>query len=62
VSSDLRVKVVHVTPPIPIPDWLREDLGLPPAEPEPTPVEKALAILAPHLDAEPLYQPPSPTT
>ena len=27
---------------------------------EPTPVEKALAILAPHLGREPLYQPQPP--
>ena len=35
------------------------DWGLidPAAEPEPTPVDRALAILAPYLADEPLYRP-----
>jgi transposase len=53
-SPDLHVKVL--SPTIPMPEWLRIDLGLPPAEPEPTPIERALAILAPHLATEPLYR------
>lgn len=51
----LPLRVVHHSPGIPIPDWLREDLGLPPAPPEPTPIERALDILAPHLAEQPLY-------
>jgi hypothetical protein len=57
LNADLQVRVIGTTPPIPIPQWLYEDLGLEPPTPEPTPQEKALAILAPHLAWEPLYQP-----
>lgn len=52
--TGLHVKVL--TPLIPMPEWLRIDLGLPPPEPEPTPIERALDILRPHLTREPLYQ------
>ncbi|MDI9885937.1 hypothetical protein QMZ92_16505 [Streptomyces sp. HNM0645] len=54
-----HIKVIHMSPPIPMPEWLRIDLGLPEPDPEPTPIERALAILQPHLDDEPLYQPPT---
>jgi hypothetical protein len=37
-------------------DWGLVDPAAP-SEPEPTPAEKALAILAPHLATEPLYRP-----
>lgn len=54
-GPELRIRVVHASPPIPVPEWLRIDLGLPEPAPLPTPAERALAILAPHLAHEPLY-------
>jgi hypothetical protein len=46
---------------VPVPGVLAVDWGLVdpdnPLPPEPTPVEKALAILTPHLDDESLYRP-----
>jgi hypothetical protein len=40
-----------------MPDWLREDLGLPAPTPEPTPKEKALEILDSELKNIPGYVP-----
>lgn len=54
LPPELHVKVM--SPSIPMPEWLRIDLGLPPPEPEWTPTERALDILRPHLAREPLYQ------
>jgi hypothetical protein len=46
----------------PIPYELALDWGLIPPDtpPPPTPVERALAILAPHLANDPLYRPTAP--
>jgi hypothetical protein len=48
------IKVIRVSPPLLMPVELAIDYGLVPAEPEPTPIERALAILAPHLQGSPL--------
>lgn len=53
--SDLMVSVVYATPPLSPPDWWFLDNGLPIPPPEPTPAEKAWAILEPHLADVPLY-------
>lgn len=52
----LLVKVVGPAP-IPMPEWLREDLGLPAPDPEPTPDDRAFAVVEPHLSALALYKP-----
>lgn len=53
----LMVTIVHTTPPLHPGDWWYLDNGLPIPPPEPTPAERAFAILAPHLDDIPLYRP-----
>lgn len=53
IEPKLHVKVVG--PGIAMPEWLREDLGLPAAVPEPTPEEKALEVLEPELKKIPGY-------
>lgn len=52
------IKVIDLTPPLIVSREVAEELGYTiAAGPRPgTPIEKALAILAPHLDGEPLYR------
>jgi len=59
VEPRLLVKVVGPAP-TPMPEWLREDLGLPVPDPEPTPGERAFAVVEPHLSALALYKPDTP--
>lgn len=56
MGEELPLKVIHVSPPIYPGDWWFIDNGLPIPPPEPTPIERALAILAPHLHDQPLYR------
>lgn len=55
MSDGLKAKVVGA--PVPMPEWLREDLGLPDAPPEPAPGEQAFAVIEPHLSSLALYKP-----
>ncbi|SOD80081.1 hypothetical protein SAMN06272781_6858 [Streptomyces sp. 1222.2] len=57
MAEPLILKVIHASPPIYPGDWWFIDNGLPAPRPEPTPIERALSILAPHLADEPLYRP-----
>ena len=56
-EPELLLKVIQASPPIYPGDWWFIDNGLPIPPPEPTPAERAFAILAPHLRDEPLYRP-----
>lgn len=53
------IKVIDLTPPIIVSREVADDLGFTIATGPrpPTPIERALAILAPHLRREPLYRP-----
>jgi hypothetical protein len=55
VEPRLLVKVVGPAP-MPMPEWLREDLGLPAPDPEPTTGERAFAVVEPHPGALALYK------
>lgn len=57
MGEELLLKVIHASPPIYPGDWWFIDNGLPIPPPEPTPAERALAILEPHLHDVPLYRP-----
>jgi len=56
-QPELTLKVITASPPIHPGDWWYLDNGLPVPPPEPTPAERAIAILEPHLAAITLYQP-----
>jgi hypothetical protein len=56
MTEQPTIKVILASPPIYPGDWWFIDNGLPIPPPEPTPIELALAILAPHLRNEPLYR------
>jgi hypothetical protein len=55
------VTIVHTSPPLRPGDWWYLDNGLPIPPPEPTPAERALAILDPALRRCPLYKAGPPT-
>lgn len=55
--DNLMITVVHASPRAYPGDWWYLDNGLPIPPPEPTPAEKAWAILEPHLSAIALYRP-----
>lgn len=56
MTDQPAIKVIHASPPIYPGDWWFIDNGLPVPPPEPTPIERAFAILAPHLRNQPLYR------
>ncbi|MER5461636.1 hypothetical protein ABT010_13300 [Streptomyces sp. NPDC002668] len=53
------ITVIDMTPPLLVSRELAEELGytIAAGPRPPTPIERALAILAPHLDGVALYQP-----
>jgi transposase len=57
VYEDVTVNVIYASPPIRPGDWWYIDNGLPIPPPEPTPAERAWAILEPHLSVTALYRP-----